>query len=363
MSIKIMKVSLISIIVLVSINVSAQYYNGSFTISSMFNIKNTYLDHSNRTVGSFIGDFNGDGSSDILRWWDDYRSNQLYLSNRNGSFSISSNFNIKNTYLDHSNGTVGSFIGDFNGDGLTDILRWWDDYHSNQLYLSNGNGSFSISSNFNIKYTSLSHSDGTVGSFIGDFNGDGLTDILRWWDDIDRNQLFLSNGDGSFTVSSYFNIKNTYLDHSNGTVGSFIGDFNGDGLTDILRWWDNYRSNQLYLSNGNGSFSISSNFNIKNTYLDHSNGTVGSFIGDFNGDGSSDILRWWDSYRNNQLYLSNGNGSFFIPSNFNIKYTFLDHSNGTVGSFIGDFNGDGSSDVLRWWDDIDRNQLFLGPSY
>ncbi len=191
--------------------------------------------------------------------------------------------NLTNTVLSHSNGSVGSLLGDFNGDGRTDILRWSDDYAQNILLLGNGESYFTQPANFNIKNTYLSNSSHTFGSLLGDFNGDGRTDIVRWSDQYQDNVLYLSNGDGSFTQAPAFNIKNTNLSHSNHSVGSLLGDFDGDGRTDIVRWSDQYQNNALYLSNGDGSFTQAPSFNIKNTYLSLGNTTL-SLLADFNGD-------------------------------------------------------------------------------
>jgi hypothetical protein len=256
------------------------------------------------TIGIQLGDFNGDGRTDILKWSDATAGNAVFLSNGDGSFTQSASFNLNNTYLGHSNRTVGVALGDFNGDGKTDILRWWDAYQSNAVFLSNGDGSFTQSASFNLNNTYLGHSNRTVGVALGDFNGDGKTDILRWWDTYQSNALFLSNGDGSFTQLASFNLNNTTLGHSNGTVGVALGDFNSDGKTDILRWWDAYQSNAAFLSNGDGSFTQSAAFNLNNTYLRISNNTIGFQLGDFNGDGRADILRGGDNYTDNALYTT-----------------------------------------------------------
>ena len=137
-------------------------------------------------------------------------------------------------------------------------------------------GRFSTASLFNLANQYLEHSNRTVGFQIGDFNGDGRSDIIRWGDTTGSyNAVFLSNGDGSFTQATAFNLTNQYLQHSNGTVGFQIGDFNGDGKTDILRWWDTVSGNAVFLSNGNGSFTQATAFNLDNQYLQHSNKTVG----------------------------------------------------------------------------------------
>jgi YD repeat-containing protein len=255
-------------------------------------------------------------------------------------------------------------LGDFNGDGKTDILKWSDTYTGNALFLSNGDGSFTQAPNFNITNTNLSHSDGTIGSLLGDFNGDGKTDILVWANLTLLNALFLSNGDGSFTRVTNFavtsGVKFTFiaLRSSSGSVDSLLGDFNGDGKTDILRTTDAYTNNALFLSNGDGTFTSSSGFNIKTTNLTHSNKTVGSLLGDFNGDGKTDVLRYMDTYTNNVLYLSNGGGGFTQATSFNLTGASLNLSNGTVGSLLGDFAGDGRTGILRWSNTPTNNTIF-----
>ena len=333
--------------------------DGSFTKSTNFNIASEYLQLSNNTIGIVLGDFNGDGKTDILRRGDVITNNALFLSNGDGSFTKSTKFNITTENLQLSNNTFSMVLGDFDGDGKTDILRCGDVMTNNALFFSNGDGSFTKSTVFNIKAENLQLSNNTVGITLGDFNGDGKTDILRRGDVMTNNALFLSNGDGSFTKSTAFNITTENLQLSNNTFGIVLGDFNGDGKTDILRRGDVVTNNALFLSSGNGSFKKSTTFNITGEYLQHSNNTVGIVLGDFNGDGKTDILRRWDTMSSNALFLSNGDGTFIKSTAFNITGEYLQHSNNTVGIALGDFNGDGRTDILRRWDAMASNALFM----
>ena len=108
----------------------------------------------------------------------------------------------------------------------------------------------------------MTSTDGEYGVLMGDFNGDGRTDILRWSRTTSMNELWLSNGDGTFTKSLAFNLTGQNLNGSNfgtndGCYVGMVADFNGDGLSDILRVAKPSCSsggNLLFLSAGDGSF-------------------------------------------------------------------------------------------------------------
>ena len=151
-----------------------------------------------------------------------------------------------------------------------------------------------------------------------------------------------------------------YLEHSNRTVRIHLGDFNGDGRTDLLRTWDN-GNHRLFLSNGKG-FDDAGAVVVPDTHLEHSNNTVRIHLADFNGDGKTDILRTWDN-GNHRLFLSNGKG-FEDAGPIAVPDTHLQHSNRTVRIHLGDFNGDGATDLLRTWDDTTKHRLLTakGPA-
>ncbi|MEM8640778.1 MAG: FG-GAP-like repeat-containing protein [Cyanobacteria bacterium P01_G01_bin.54] len=310
----------------------------------------------------YMGDFNGDGKTDILRQekghWDNdkYRTTEILFSNGNGSFrksTLSESLDLK------SDDGVNIHIGDFNGDGKTDILRQekggWDNdkYRTAEILFSQGSGSFNkvtLSESFH-----LSADNGTI-LHMGDFNGDGKTDFLRQeqgnWDNdyINTANVFLSKGNGDFQK---VNLPEEFRLNADNGANLHMGDFNGDGKTDFLRQekggWDNDRFNtaNVFLSNGTGSFR---KYTLPESFdLSADNGTI-LHMGDFNGDGKTDFLRQekghWDddSINTSGVFISSGNGSFrkySLPENFD-----LSANNGTI-LHMADFNNDGKTDFLR----------------
>jgi hypothetical protein len=129
---------------------------------------------------------------------------------------------------------------------------------------------------------------------IGDFNGDGKSDIL--WErrsDLARS-IFLMNG-----LSANFQTFSGPLGPlANGrwTVQQ-IGDFNGDGKSDIV-WQETFGSVVIWLMDG---LSPSNNTQVLGTET----GWSVSRIGDFNGDGKSDIL-WQHTDGSITMWIMNG---------------------------------------------------------
>jgi hypothetical protein len=132
--------------------------------------------------------------------------------------------------------------------------------------------------------------DGVPGNFngwdrnVGDFNGDGSEDLLLYYNDNSnlRSHIRLSVGDGTFQDPIYWS-------HGGGFGGWHrnIGDFNGDGMDDIILYYNdnNNMRSHVFLSNGNGTFQ-------SNVTWSHGGGFGGWHrnIGDFNGDGVDDFI-------------------------------------------------------------------------
>ena len=262
-------------------------------------------------------DFNGDRKSDIL-WRNDYGSVALWQMDgatvKNAALasiqSVDSSWKVA--------GTV-----DFNGDKKSDIL-WRNASGAVVIWQMDGS---SVTSSSLTSTPSLDNSWKTAGT--GDFNGDGKSDIL-WRNDDGTVVVWQMNGS---TVTSSSLTSTPSLDKSWKTAGT--GDFNGDGKSDIL--WRN-DDGSVALGQMNGSSVVSSSL-TSTPSLDNSwkiNGT-----GDFNGDGKADIL--WSNNKAGAMAIWQMNGAQVVDSSRTSSP--LPDASWTLNG-IGDFNGDGKSDVF-----------------
>jgi hypothetical protein len=274
-----------------------------------------------RLQGIPENDFDGDGFSDMLLRHDS-GTLTTWLGTANGSFT--DNWSVFNVPLPNEWQVAGT--GDFNGDARSDMLL----RHSSgtlTTWLGTANGSFTDNwSVFNVPLPTSWQIES-----IGDFNGDGRDDmLLRHTSGTLTNWLGTANG----SFADNWGTFNLPLPNEWQVAGT--GDFNGDGLDDmLLRHTSGTLTN--WLGTANGSFA--DNWSVFNVPLPTSWQVAG--IGDFNGDGLDDMLLRHDSGTLTN-WLGTANGSFADNwSVFNLPLP-----NEWQVEIIGDFNGDGRDDML-----------------
>jgi hypothetical protein len=262
-----------------------------------------------------VGDFNGDGISDVAvaNVAADGTANRVsvLLGNGDGSFQAPSSFDsgaFRSTSL---------VVGDFNGDSTLDLALGngiGDSGYGSDgtVLLGNGDGSFQAARVF---YTD--RTDPAVMA-VGDFNGDGLCDLAVAGPNAEVGTIgsvLLSNGDGSFQAPYFFDAEAI-------SISMAVGDFNGDGTLDLAV--ANYYSNtvRVLLGTGDGSFYDRRDFAA-------GSGLHKVAVGDFNRDGILDLVT------DSTILLGNGDGTFQTPNNIGASGIWA----------VGDFNGDGSLDL------------------
>ena len=262
-----------------------------------------------------VGDFNGDGVPDLVVANRVFNNVSVLLGNGDGTFQAAQPI---------SAGTRPIFvaIGDFNGDGKLDLVVANEGSNNVSVLLGNGQGAFQAAQNFAAGTNPQSVA-------VGDFNGDGKLDLAVANEGSGDVSVLLGNGDGTFQTAVAF---------ATGTnpQSVAVGDFNGDGKLDLaVANGGDFSSGAggnvtVLLGNGDGTFQ---------TALAFAAGDIPQSVavGDFNGDGKPDLavanLRSGDV----SVLLGNGDGTFQAAQNFPAA--------GASSIAVGDFNGDGKVDL------------------
>lgn len=264
----------------------------------------------------YVLDVDGDGTPDIVKTslpadgqCASAVCTQVYKGDGQGGFSeITAPLGIRNqTLYNWPSGSSGSralaqqrYVADVDGDGLNDVVFGATSYSARRAWRSLGSGDFE-------EYTAPTDAEDC--NYRGDFNGDGRSECLWPSSDVTSSKLTVSTGTQLQKVA--FNLAVVGGPGlKGGDKGVRLLDVNGDGRTDILRWHDTGSQVSLYLSDGNGSFTISPTFSLTNDAkrLVTSGGSFDFVTGDFTGRGILEILRLRDSPsagegNSNQLYV------------------------------------------------------------
>ncbi len=260
-----------------------------------------------------VGDFNGDGHEDLAVLNTDYNaaSVSVLLGTGTGAFEPPRRFPLNHHVLAIA-------TGDFNNDGIADLVIADGQDGTVSVLLGNGDGSFQAPID--------SVAGGILYSVaVGDFDGDGVLDLAVANQPQSVITILRGNGDGTFQRAGQYQV---------GAIPEAVAtaDLNGDGRLDLVS--DNYRAQtvSVLLGNGDGSFQNAVDYSL--------GGYSSNFtLGDFNHDGHLDLAATVNSPSDSvSVLLGNGDGSFQSP-------TFSAAGRSARSLVAADFDGDGNLDL------------------
>ena len=298
------------------------------------------LDTDFEPVSVAVGDFNGDGMQDLVvanHAGSTGHGVWILLGDGAGNFSAA-------TYFEAGGFPTSVAVGDFNGDGKQDLatanLTSAFESDNVSVFLGDGAGIFGVPANFVVGQNAESIA-------VGDFNGDGKQDLV-----VANNAsssphgvwILLGDGAGNFSPATFFN--------TGYAVYVALGDFNSDGKQDLA-----VVNNQgtggsfvaVLLGDGAGGFGAATNFGVGFQ-------AQSVAVGDFNGDGKQDLAVVNEGNNGNSnvsVLLGDGTGNFSSAGTFDAGYV-------SRSVAVGDFNGDGKQDLVVANEGSDSVSVLLG---
>lgn len=313
------------------------------------------------------GDLNGDGISDIIQitpvslahsgHLTDYTYVYVYTSNLLSNGSISYNTPLE-YYLDpcitwnhYKSGYSGIQLVDMDGDGLNDIYLTSASIFTDHGY---GNNIYAYIPGYKIKERqtrlyiqrygwSLSNPSDIPLTTYADYDGDGRTEVVG---------LEAGKTNNVYKTHYVYDINEAGIQRSVFDISLtsapkhiFSGDFNNDGLADIIIFYSG--GYKVYLNKGvaHGVTPFAEDATVTGSIA---SGDIHICQGDFNGDGQLDFAFNVKSSNNYYFLFGQGTGSFqhILACSNGPKDETSSNTTGTLNLFAYDFNHDGRSDLF-----------------
>lgn len=319
------------------------------------------------------GDFNGDGFADLLFLGRNGNlTSAILLADSNGDHTIvHQTWSNGHLGIDWGEDAYNVVVGDFSGDGRSDIfLQGKSAGAASHVIVADSAGKFTAirqsipSAHLGLDWSAASHR-----IVAGDFNKDGRADlVLQATSPGTPNATVTANSDGTFgSVLQQWNNDYLGLDWSTVFHVVHVGDFNGDGLSDlflqvktsaiVLPLGDDFTvmpilpriHNAILLAGADGRFtSIYDSWSADHLGIDWRTSSHDVIIGDFNGDGKSDILlQPLTSSGTVYQLLSDGNHKFSsVYKSWQNGYLGKNWSKDLTNLLAADFNKDKRTDLL-----------------
>jgi hypothetical protein len=283
----------------------------------------------------YVGDFNGDGRTDIITFTRDNPAavGDVYVALSNGA-EFGPSLKWHDWFAISQDETV--VIGDYNGDGKDDIATWLGK-SSRQVYVALSQGSGMAQETVWLGSIGFDPADVLL---AGDANGDGKTDLVLFARRQGKVYVALSDGKSFRTPTVW---------HSFFAVSTYerprVADVNGDGRADIVTFATNSPTayGDVYVAVSNGArFGDGANSTKWHDWfaIDPNEDIC---VGDVNGDRKDDFATFLPPARGGDYYTVVSLGSAMGPNVLGPEKVRLSSSDRV---FVGDVNGDKKADVI-----------------
>jgi hypothetical protein len=273
------------------------------------------------------GDFNGDGLDDVIAFTKDSAGVVTVALSNGSSFGATS---IWKTWFSPS-GEI-PLIGDFNGDGKDDIATFTRGKSADVYVALSTGSSFGATQKWHDWFAAFSETP-----LVGDFNGDGKDDIITFTKGRAADvYVAVSNG------SQFIGTSKKWHDwFSPFNEIPMIGDFNGDGRDDIATFTKG-SSADVYIALSNGSNKFDGMSRKWHDFFSPFNETA--LVGDYNGDGRDDLATF-SKGNTGGVWVVLSNGSSF-GTGADVWHNSFGFNQDVVLS--GKFNKDNKSDIIAF---------------
>lgn len=275
-----------------------------------------------------VGDFDGDQRNDIVVSNSSSNTIQAFLGDGSGGFQLANSVAVD---------AIGWWtepiaVGDFNGDGRSDVASISYSQSSVSILTGQANGNLSAP-------TTIALGARPQSIAVGDVNGDSILDLVTA-NVNDQVRVLLGTGTGTFSAPTSFPVgDNPY--------SITLGDFDGDMRLDIATADSGGDTVSYLLGNGDGTFAPFQSMATSET-------PRGVTSADFNSDGLSDLAAIGRDGKTVTVFLADSSGRFAAP----VEYPA--HDDGQTIS-TGDINRDGVQDLLVGGHDVHFRALLGSP--